>query len=245
MSDLDPVSSVFDLDEYITTKASKKHKKNRKIGVIVQARMTSKRFPRKSTAKLLGIPVIAHVFDKVKSIDNVSNVIVAVPDTPESEPILQIADGMGIANFCGSENDVLTRYYEAAKFFNLDVIMRITGDCPLLDVNVCNKVLGLFLWRSPDYCSNIYPVRTYPKGLDCEVFSFDALEAANIICTEASDREHVTPYMQREDAIIKAQIRQREDRSFINYCVDYPEDIQRLEIIMNGKASKPKLLIGV
>ena len=221
----------------ITSLSPRKVNKKQRIGVIIQARMTSKRFPGKSMADLLGAPVIAHVIERARKIKLLSEVILAVPDTPESEPLVQIAQATGISNFCGPEDDVLKRYFEAAMFFNLDVIIRITGDCPFINVEICDKVLDLFLWRKLDYCSNVYPNRTYPKGMDCEVFTMDTLHATHVIATDLHDREHVTPYMQRENDIKKACLAQRHDKSHLDYCIDYPEDIKRVSEIVKGRVS--------
>ena len=149
------------------------------VGIVIQARQTSQRFPGKSMAKLDGKPVLQHVIERCKQI-NVSKklnkiIVVAVPDTDESEPLIQLAAQFGIENFCGSEDNVLERYYEAAKFFKLDHIMRITADCPLINPIICAELLDLHIWRKCDYSSNSWPKRTYPKGLDCEVFTFDCL----------------------------------------------------------------------
>lgn len=213
------------------------------IGVVIQARQTSKRFPGKSMALLNGVPVLEHVIRNAKMIRPVNRVIVAVPDTKESEPMLTLANKLGVFNFCGSENDVLGRYIGAATYFKLDVIVRITADCPFINPLVCNEVLNLLMYRKLDYCTNCFPVRTYPRGLDCEAFTWEALDAADQstkhgldasdLSAEAiqarGDREHVTPWMQRTMGLRKANIQQHEDASKINLCVDYPEDIERLE----------------
>lgn len=210
-----------------------KPKPNLQIGVVIQARMTSKRFPGKSMAILLNKPVIQWTIERAKRIEPVKKsdltVVLAVPDTDESEPMLELADKLNIANFCGNEDDVLKRYYDCARFFGFDIIIRITGDCPFIDPRVCAEVLYLLIWRKLDYSSNCYPIRTYPKGLDCEVFTLDCLEAAHKLSTTPYDREHVTPWMQRTVDIRRGQIKQKIDVSNLNWCVDCPEDIQRLE----------------
>jgi len=187
-------------------------------------------------------PVIEWVLERARHIRVSKNfnieTIVAVPDTDESEPIIAHADKMGISNFCGSELNVLKRYYDAAVFFRFDYIVRITGDCPFIDPRVCSEVLQLLIWRKLDYTSNIYPRRTYAKGLDCESFTFDCLEAAYKLADTIGDWEHVTPWMQRTKEVRKGNIQQREDRSKENWCVDYPEDIQRLEKELKEQAKK-------
>lgn len=203
------------------------------VGVIIQARMTSKRFPGKSMALLLEKPVIQWVIERVKLIRGPKRCkmfyILAVPDTPESEPMLVLANQLKIDNFCGSEINVLRRYYEAALFFKLDYIIRITGDCPFIDPVVCSEIIQLLVWRKLDYTSNIYPKRTYSQGLDCEAFTMDCLEACFKLSDQLTDYEHVTPWMQRTKEIRKGLVQQKEDKSTNNWCVDYPDDISRLE----------------
>lgn len=202
---------------------------NINLGIIICARMTSSRFPGKSMAKLHGKPVIQWVIERAKAISPMATVVLAAPDTDESEPMLALANSLGIQNFCGSEHDVLDRVYQAARFFNFDHIMRITGDCPFIDPIICLEVLSLLMWRKLDYASNVHPTRTYPKGLDCEAFTMDCLEAAHQLGKEPEDREHVTRWMQREKAVHKGCVTQKIDVSYKNFCIDYPEDIARLE----------------
>jgi len=190
-------------------------------------------------AILDGKPVIEHVLERARSIRASHNynveTIVVVPDTDESEPIIAHADKMGISNFCGDELNVLKRYYDCAIYFGFDYVVRVTGDCPFIDPKVGSEVLQLLLWRKLDYVSNTYPKRTYPKGLDVEAFTMDALEAAHKMATDPYDREHVTPWLKRTKEVRKACVQQKEDKSELNYCVDYPEDIERLEKEIKGQ----------
>lgn len=217
--------------------AKKKRDKKPRIGVIVQARMTSRRFPGKSMALLLGKPVLERVLERVITIPNTKTVL-AVPDTPESDPMLDLASKMGVDNFCGSELNVLSRYLSAARFFKFDYIVRITADCPFIDPRVCKECIDLLLFRKLDYCSNIFPNRTFPQGLDCEVFTFDCLDAAHQEAAGPYDLEHVTPWMQRTEGLVRANIEQKIDTSHLNYCVDTPDDIERLEKLANEKVIK-------
>lgn len=199
------------------------------IGVIIAARMTSKRFPGKSMAVLHGKPVIQWTMERARMIYKNAVVVLAVPDADESEPMLELAASLGIPNFCGSELDVLDRMYRAAEFFKMDVIVRVTGDCPFIDPIVCNEVLSLLMWRKLDYASNVFPVRTYPKGVDCEAFTFDCLETAWKLAKREDQREHVTKWMQETKEVNKANLTQALDVSYKNFCVDFPDDIERLE----------------
>lgn len=202
------------------------------IGIIIQARMTSVRFPGKSMSDLLGKPVLQWILERARHIRAPkglkTKVVLAVPDTDDSEPMLILADKLRVDNYCGPEHNVLRRYYEAAMFFEFDYVVRLTADCPFIDPVVCSEVLQLLIWRKLDYTSNVFPNRTYPAGLDCEAFTMDCLEAAYKLADQLYDLEHVTPWMQRTEEIRKGSVEQKENMSHKNWCVDYPEDIERL-----------------
>lgn len=206
------------------------------IGIVIQARQTSTRFPGKSMTSLLDKPVIQHTIERAKQIKVPrkanKTIVLAVPDTMESEPMLVLAKNLDIENSCGSELNVLKRYYDTARFFKFDIIMRLTGDCPFIDPIVCDGVLQLLMWRKLDYTSNVYPKRTFQKGLDCECFTMDALEAAYKLSDQLGDFEHVTPWLQRNNEVKKGNYSQKIDLSHINLCVDIPSDIERLETLI-------------
>jgi len=195
-------------------------------GVVIQARMTSKRLPGKVLMPLAGKPVLERVIERAKLIPFVDVVIVAFPAADESIPIYQLCNSLGIACASGSEDDVLSRYYDAAQMYGLDTIIRICADSPFVDPIVAGEVLALLKAENLDYCSNVFPKRTYPKGFDVEAFSYDCLEAAHLM---AHYREHVTVFMQKRRGIRRANVRQKVDRSGLNLCVDEPHDIERLE----------------
>lgn len=160
---------------------------------VVQARMTSTRLPGKAMLSLGGEPAIRHVLRRCKDIPGVDTVICAVPEGDVSEPIRREARFLGVNVSNGSEHDVLGRYWRAAHGF--DVVMRVTGDCPLIDPEICGRVLVL-VRDGVDYASNVDP-RGFPKGLDCEAFTFNALDGAHKQADDPYDREHVTPWMRR------------------------------------------------
>lgn len=211
--------------------------KKRKIGVVIQARMTSKRFPGKSMQLLYGKPIVHHVIEKAKQIRGEKGlqpeiVVLACPDTEASEPLVEAAAKLGIENFCGSELNVLDRYYHAAVHFKLDIVIRITADCPMVNPRSSSEVLQLLLWRKLDYASNSWPQRTYPKGYDTEVFTFDCLEAAYKLAETDEEKEHVTIWMQNNAKQLKTGcVAQKKNKSFVNLCVDTPEDLMRLEVM--------------
>lgn len=207
--------------------------------VIVSARMTSKRLPGKVLMPLAGKSVLERVLERAARIPFIDTVICAFPAADESIPIYQLCNSLGVACASGSEKDVLGRYYDAATMYGVDTIVRITGDCPLFDPVVAGEVLSLLKAENLDYCSNVFPKRTYPKGYDAEAFTYDCLEAAHLLTKKPYDREHVTPFMQRKRGIRRANVRQRIDQSAINLCVDTAEDHARLEkwLLQKGNQS--------
>jgi spore coat polysaccharide biosynthesis protein SpsF (cytidylyltransferase family) len=198
-------------------------------GIIVSARMTSHRFPGKVLMPLAGKPVLERVIERCKLVPFVDTVIVAMPAMDESIPIYQLCNSLGVACASGSENDVLGRIYDAATMYGVDTIVRITGDCPFFDPIVAGEVLALLNAENLDYCSNVFPKRTYPKGFDVEAFTYDCLECAHLMAKAPHYREHVTVFMQKRRGIRRANVQQKVDRSGINCCVDVPSDIKRLE----------------
>ncbi len=159
---------------------------------IVQARLGSTRLPGKVLLPLNGRTVIGEVLMRCKRIPGIDEVICAIPTNDalllqEAEKYCKVV--------CGPEHDVLKRYCQAATKTDADIIMRITGDCPLISPELCGEVLAKFKREGADYASNIEP-RTFPRGLDCEVFSKAALDFAY---DEDDDREHVTTWMRRAD----------------------------------------------
>lgn len=134
------------------------------------------------------------VVDQVRGAQTVDKVVVATTDKPEDDSIAALCEGEGIPCFRGSEDDVLDRFYQAAKTHQADAVVRVTGDCPLIDPLVIDKVVTHFQQSACDYASNVLRY-TYPDGLDTEVFSFSALEMAWREASNPTDREHVTPYL--------------------------------------------------
>lgn len=186
---------------------------------IVQARMTSTRLPGKAMMSLGGIPAIRHVLTRCKTIPGVGRVVCAVPDADISEPIVREALFMGVGVFKGSEHDVLGRYFYAARGIKANMVMRVTGDCPMIDPEICGRVLGL-MTSGVDYASNVDP-RGFPKGLDCEVFTFPALERAHAEADSSYDREHVTPWMRRNLHCVNLD---GDGDSDLRLCLDDLED---------------------
>lgn len=209
--------------------------------IIVQARMGSKRFPGKVMADLCGRPVLWHVLTRCLQIKLKDRVILAMPQEPESAPLKPIAGLLGVDTYFGPENDVLARYLGAARHFEADLIVRITADCPLIDPELCDQVIALAKQmvkeiKDPQagiYVSNVYPEATFEQGLACQVFTRRTLEMADRHATLPRYREHVCPWMEETGRVLKGSITSNDPkRARTNWCVDYPEDIARLERIM-------------
>jgi glutamate-1-semialdehyde aminotransferase/spore coat polysaccharide biosynthesis protein SpsF (cytidylyltransferase family)/predicted dehydrogenase len=167
------------------------------VVAIIQARMGSSRLPGKSLAEIENRPMLWHVIRRVKRATLVDRVVVATSTASADDAIEKMCQENGVPCHRGSENDVLDRYYHAARAEKAAQVVRITADCPLIDPELIDRVVRRFQRGDLDYASNAM-VRSYPDGLDTEIFSFSALERAWHDATKASEREHVTPYLRSE-----------------------------------------------
>ena len=167
------------------------------ILIICQARYGSTRLPGKVLLKIYDKPLLWYVIKRLEQVRTPCKVIIATVDSEENIPIIELAKSLNIDYFAGSEADVLDRYYQTAKFYNGDIIIRITSDCPLTDPHIIDRALDIFLKGDYDYLSNVDPP-TYPDGFDTEIFSFGALERAWNEAKMQSEREHVTLYIRNE-----------------------------------------------
>jgi len=196
-----------------------------KIVAIIQARMSSRRLPGKILETIEGTPLLAHVVHRAQATNVFATVMVATSTDPSDDLVQRFCASQEIPCFRGSLHDVLDRYLRAAASLNAEVITRITGDCPLLDPAVTRRVVEAFDPLHCDYVSNTVQ-RTFPKGLDTEVFSMRALTQAHREARLPSEREHVTPYFYKHPELFRlAQITQDIDRSALRWTVDEPRDL--------------------
>jgi len=163
------------------------------IAIIIQARMSSSRLPGKVMRNLVGIPMIQHVINRAKQAKLADEVVVATTTKAVDDELADFCK-KSASIFRGSEDDVLGRFYHAAREKGVDVVVRITADCPLVDPQVIDECIRQFLEKNVDYLSNFHPP-TFPNGFETEVFSFHALERAWNEANMLSEREHVTPYL--------------------------------------------------
>ncbi len=196
------------------------------ITAIIQARVSSTRLPGKVLADIVGKPLLSHVIERVKASRILEEIVVATTAKEVDKAILKIATESGVHSFAGDEDDVLDRYYQAARKFDVDIIVRITADCPLLDPNVVDKVVRHYLEGGCDYVSTTLK-RTYPDGLDVEVFSSQALKKAWKEARWASEREHVTPYIWKNpDKFRLASVESKVNLSHLRWTVDIERDLR-------------------
>ncbi len=206
-----------------------------KIICIVQARMGSSRLRGKVLMPVKGKPLIVHTLDRLKKVKQIDRIILATSDLAQDRPLVQVGLKEGVGVFTGSENDVLDRYYQAALPEKPDLIVRCTGDCPLLDPGVTDQVILQNMKSYKDYTSNTL-IRSYPRGLDTEVFTFKALKWAAQEARKESEREHVTPYLYTEPGRFSTEQVVAEPSRHdpeLRICVDTAEDMKLIETIFD------------
>ena len=204
------------------------------ITAIIQARLGSTRLPQKVLLPLGKKTVIESVIDRVRASKNINEIIVATTIQPEDQKIFNFCHDKNIKCFRGSLEDVLDRYYQAAKHFGVQHIARITSDCPLIDPNAIDEVAEKYLEGSFDYVSNNHPAATYPDGLDTEIFSFKALGKAWRDAKLKSEREHVTPYIWKKPDIFRLfTVKNPVDLSEYRLTIDEPRDYELLQVVVS------------
>ena len=197
---------------------------SRKVIAIVQARLGSVRLPNKVMKPILGRPMIGLLLKRLSRSKNIDQIVLATSSSEENKLLINYAESIGFECGIGSENDVLDRYVNVAKKFDGEIVVRITGDCPLIDPFMVDECVKKFLKVGVDYLSNINPP-TYPDGLDIEVVTRCALESALIESCNLSDNEHVTPYIINNKKYTKSNISNKQDLSDLRWTVDCQEDL--------------------
>lgn len=198
---------------------------------IIQARMSSTRLPGKILLDIApGTTVLECMLARVATCTEIDQTIVATTTNPKDVVLVDFLKARDLPCFVGSEEDVLDRYYQAAKAFGAksgDVIVRMTSDCPLIDPKVADTTIRFFKDGDFDYASNNLEPYTYADGMDTEVFSFDTLERAWKEATSPAHREHVTFYMWKNPELFKIGQYQnpKEGQAGYRLTLDYPEDL--------------------
>ena len=196
-----------------------------RITAIVQARMGSSRLPGKVMKDIGGMTMLARVIRRLARSKLMDQIVVATTTKTSDDFIVAECDRLKVPVFRGDEEDVLDRYYRAALAHGADGVVRITSDCPLIDPEVVDRVIRAFLDGSPDYASNSLE-RSYPRGLDAEIVSMEALTRTWEEATEPYQRVHVTPYIyQNPNRFRLLPINSDVDYSHYRWTVDTQEDL--------------------
>lgn len=201
------------------------------ILVILQARVSSSRLPEKVLKSILGLPMLLRVIERTQRATLINHLLVATSNNVTDNPIAQICSEIGVKCFRGQLDDVLDRFYQAAKQMKSKHIVRLTADCPLIDPCLVDQVIKFHLEGDFDYSSNsIEP--TYPDGLDVEVLRFTCLESAFKQARLFSEREHVTPFIHQQPDLFKiGSYKHNIDLSSLRWTVDEDLDLELVRII--------------
>jgi len=205
----------------------------KKTVAIIQARMGSNRLPGKVLSPIMGKPMLWHIVHRVRAVPSIDEVVIAIPDRPADEELRKFCAAYGIACFSGSETDVLDRFYGAAKQYNVDPLLRITADCPLVDPDLVERLIGMYRAGGYDYVAvsagadaSRVGIGSFPDGMDAECFSFASLETAWKEALDPRDREHVTRFIWRQKTRFRCtQLLADRDYPHLRLTVDYPQDL--------------------
>lgn len=207
-----------------------------KTVIISQARMTSTRLPGKVLRTVLDKSLLEYQIERLRRVELSDYLIIATTVNPQDDPIVALCEQLGTAYYRGPEEDVLARFYEAATLHSADTVVRVTSDCPLIDPEVVNSVIAFYQARFPEfsYVSNTLQ-RTFPRGMDTEVFSYQSLEQAFLNGKEKWQREHVTPYIhQNPTRFSLANVAAERDYSHHRWTVDTMEDFSLIKKIIES-----------
>jgi spore coat polysaccharide biosynthesis protein SpsF len=197
--------------------------------VVVQARMTSTRLPGKVLADLEGEPALHILLKRLRRARELQGVVVATSTDPTDDPVAAAARQVGVTAFRGPLEDVLARYALVARALEPAAVVRITADCPLIDPDVVDRVVGRWRHGDESYVANVIPPRSFPVGMDTEVIDTPALLAADEEADRSYDREHVTPFVRdRPDRFPQAAVRLQPPRDAARLTLDTADDLDRL-----------------
>jgi spore coat polysaccharide biosynthesis protein SpsF len=202
-----------------------------KIVAIIQARMGSSRLPGKALKDIHGRSMLARVVRRTCRSALIDCLVVATTEKKADDAIVNECGHLGVSCLRGSEDDVLDRYYQAARAFSAEVVVRITSDCPLIDPEIIDRIIKSFLENNADYASNTLE-STFPRGLDVEVFTFKALEEAWQNATKKFEHVHVTPYFYLHPEQFKIfSVTIKDNFSNYRWTVDTQEDLDLIRTV--------------
>ena len=203
------------------------------IIAIVQARMGSLRLPNKVMKYIDNHTIIEFLLKRLNLSKEIDKIVVATSTDPNNKVLINHVRKLGFECESGSEDDVLNRYLEVAKKYKAKVIVRITGDCPLVDSEIVDKIIKEFKSQDIDYISNTLKPN-YPDGLDVEVFTLKALKRAHKEAKNSFDREHVTPYIKYSNLFKTKQFENNKNYSHLRLTVDDLNDFETVSAIVKN-----------
>lgn len=196
-----------------------------KIVAILQARCSSSRLPNKVMLKIMNKPMIQHQINRLKKSKLVDEIVIATSTDKSDDLLARLCKKLNLPIFRGSLNNVLDRFYHTANHYKADIVVRLTGDCPLIDPEIIDMAIQKHLLEENDYTSNII-IETYPDGLDVEVISISAIKEAWKNSKLKSEKEHVTTYIRKKSKYKKSNLSSEEDMSHYRWTVDEPADFE-------------------
>ena len=210
---------------------------------IVQARCNSKRLSRKVLRLISGKPLIHHIFERINHCSHKINNILATTSSKKDDALIRWAKKNSIKFFRGNENDVLNRFFETAKFFKADIIVRITADDPFKEPALIDRALKILINKKLDFVSNNNPP-SFPEGLDTEVFTFKALSRAHAIAKKKFDREHVTQFFYKNPKIFKQfNFKHYNSLHHLRWTIDTLDDLKMVRFIYKKLYKKGNLFL--
>jgi spore coat polysaccharide biosynthesis protein SpsF len=205
----------------------------KKIGITIEARMSSSRLPGKTLKLLHERPMLARIIERLKRVKLADVIVVATTNLPADEPIIDLAKEMGVGYYQGSSKDVLDRVLQAAKKYNIDIIVETCGDCPVIDPGIIDMEIQAFLANDVDYVG-CHLVKTFPVGLDAKLFTTKTLEEVANTTIDPADRENVSLYIYEHPEkykLMNIEAKGRQRRPDLRLVVDHKEDLDLIQII--------------
>jgi spore coat polysaccharide biosynthesis protein SpsF len=215
----------------------------KKVGAIIQARCGSTRLPNKIFAQIAGKPLLEHVIHRLEACKNLNDIIVATTENTVDDTVYDWCINRNCKVFRGSENNVLKRYYDAAKKFKVDVVVRITADNPFKEPFIIDELVNIILKGKHDYVCNNNPP-SFPEGLDVEVFTFASLEKAYLEARGPDELEHVTPYFYNNpDKFQQFNYKSKKNLTHLRWTIDTKEDLDFARLVYNDLYSSDKMFL--
>lgn len=209
-----------------------------KLGIVVQARMSSRRVPGKVLRHVRGSPLLQYVLERLARVERGGMIIVATSLAPEDNAVASFCEQARVPCYRGPLDDVAARFLGLAEVYGLDALVRVSGDSPLIDQHVVDAVIAVFASISPDLATNVFP-RTFPRGQSVEVIAVAALRRAHGETADAHDLEHVTPFFYRHpERFAIRNVPADRDYGQRSLAVDTAADLERLDVVL-ARMSRP------